>query len=224
MVFPFSPDSRQPERQSSLRPTTGRSKAHPGPRRGKRSAAPLLRYLALALLALFTLVLGSIPLKLAASLALAPQPQAMLVLGGNPARESFTAYFAQGHLDLPIWLSSGQVPGEAIPSFQATGIPLENLHFDRRAVDTVTNFTTLLPEFRQRDIRHLFLITSDYHIARATAIAALVLGSRGIATTPISVPSGRSPEPRIKILRDAVRSLCWIFTGWTGAGLQAESV
>ena len=97
---------------------------------------------------------------------------------------------------------------------------MQRVHLDYRAVDTVTNFTTLVDDFESQNIKHLYLITSEFHVPRATAIASIVFGSREITFTTISVPSGRRKESRIKILRDSLRGIAWIFTGKTGAILN----
>ncbi len=55
---------------------------------------------------------------------------------------------------------------------------------------------------------------------RAEAIATIILGSQGITFTPVSAPSINPPEPRTHILRDFIRSLVWLFTGYTGAELK----
>lgn len=172
-------------------------------------------------LLLFTII---IPIRLAIASHQAPHPQAILTLGGEPAREKFTAQFAQKHPSLHIWVSTGIPPKQARHIFQSAGIPDDHLHLDYRAVDTVTNFTTLVPDFQQRHIEHIYLITSDYHMPRAKAIATLVLGSRGIIFTPVSVPSNQPKESKLRILRDIVRSLLWIITGRTGANFNPRRI
>lgn len=104
--------------------------------------------------------------------------------------------------------------------FQTAGIDEQRLHVDTRAVDTVTNFTTLVKDFSQQKIQHIYVVTSDFHMPRARAIATIVLGSQGITFTPVPVPSPYKPEPKIEILRDSFRSLFWLFTGRTGASLK----
>ncbi len=193
------------------------------PRRG--IAGNLLRrgvhLFSLMLLAILLSVLGCIPLRMAIALSQAPQPQAILVLGGSPVREAFTAYFARAHPELPIWISSGLTEEQALPLFLEAGIPSENLYFDRNAVDTVTNFTSLVMTFRQQQLHHLYLVTSDYHMPRAKAIANLVLGSQGIAYTAVTIPSNHPPESRWRTLRDVGRSLVWIFIKRTGSSLYS---
>lgn len=52
---------------------------------------------------------------------------------------------------------------------------------------------------------------------RAKAIAFVILGSRGIAATPVLIPTTRKSESKLKIVRDTVRAFMWLLTGRTGA-------
>jgi uncharacterized SAM-binding protein YcdF (DUF218 family) len=148
------------------------------------------------------------------------QPQAILVLGGSTQRlerEKFTASFAKQHPNIPIWISGGSPKAPTRQVFSKHGVDLRRLHLDYDAVDTVTNFTTLVDELEARKIRKVYLVTSDYHMRRASVIGEIVLGSRGIDFKAVSVPSGTSPEPIEKSVRDGVRSILWLTTGYTGA-------
>lgn len=148
-------------------------------------------------------------------------PDAIFVLGGSIAREKEAANLAAQHPQLPVWVSSG-TPAHYVRHhvFQPANIDDRRLHLDYRAVDTVTNFTTLVDDFQRLKIRSIYLVTSDDHMPRAMAIAQIVLGSRGIAVEPIAVPSGRPLEPWEKVWRDRLRSLIWLCTGWTGDNLH----
>lgn len=161
-----------------------------------------------------------IPIRLAIAYIQSPQPDAVLVLGGSESRERFTAQFAQTNPDLPIWVSTGVAPARSQRIFRQAGIPDSQLYLDRRAIDTVTNFTSLVHDFQEQDIQHVYLVTSDYHMPRARAIAFFVFGSRGITITPLVVPSSEPEESPLKIVRDVGRSLLWITTGHTGASLH----
>lgn len=171
------------------------------------------------------IVLSSIiPLKLAMTLSQVPMPQGILVLDGETRRVKFAAEFSRSHPRLDIWLS-GNCSQSARNSrlFQQAGIPAERVQYDLRATDTVTHFTAIAKDFVAQDIRHVYLITSDYHMRRATAIAVLVLGSRGIVITPVSVPSKNvSSETLGRVLRDCLRSIVWIITGHSGASLNPD--
>ena len=95
--------------------------------------------------------------------------------------------------------------------FQQFGVPNQQLRFDGRATDTVTNFTSMVGKFADRKLQHIYLIISDYHMSRARAIAkrcckqfaTIVLGSQGIVVTPIAVPSlGDRSESLIRVVQD----------------------
>jgi uncharacterized SAM-binding protein YcdF (DUF218 family) len=180
-------------------------------------SAPVFRWLG-ALVA--AVVVGYIPARLAIAAYQNPVPQAILTLGGRSAREAFTAQWAAIHPNLEVWISSGLRPNEARPIFQGEGVSEARVHLDYRAVDTVTNFTTLVSDLEQHHIHHIYLITSDYHMPRAIAIATVVLGSHGITFTPIAVPSEKAPESKLRVARDVVRSFVWIAIGKTGASLN----
>lgn len=150
-------------------------------------------------------------------------PEALLVLGGHEERERFAAKLAQEYPHLPIWISSGSPEGYAQKIFAQAGIKSDRLHFDYRASDTVTNFTTLVDELEAQGIDSVYLITSENHMKRAKIIGDIVFGSKGIDFQPISVPSKNPPEPLEKCLRDGLRSIFWLITGHTGAVLVQYS-
>lgn len=144
------------------------------------------------------------------------QPQAIFVLGGEEERELFAAKFAHNHPDLPVWISGGAPQGYATRVFKKAGVPTDNLHLDYQAIDTVTNFTTLVDRFESQGITSVYLVTSDDHMQRARSIGEIVFGSRGIKVKPITFVSGRPVEPIRKTLRDSFRSLLWLTTGYAG--------
>lgn len=148
------------------------------------------------------------------------KPQAILVLGGSTValeREKFTAEFAREHPGLPIWISSGSPRTYTKQVFSEAGVDLHRLNLDYQAVDTVTNFTTLVDELKQQGVQSVYLVTSDYHMRRAQIIGEIVLGSRGIHLKPVSVPSDQPEEPISKTFRDGGRAILWVTTGHTGA-------
>lgn len=151
-------------------------------------------------------------------------PSVALVLGGAPERERFAAQFAKTHPTVEIWVSSGSNPEYAQWVFDEAHVPVEQWHLDYRAVDTVTNFTTLVDELEARNVGEIYLITSDYHMRRASVIAQIVLGSRGINFKPIAIPTEQSPErpeTMLREVRDGARSILWVVTGKTGSEWKA---
>lgn len=178
-------------------------------------------------LAMITLIVAFglfiiIPAKIAIAFYQTPIPQAIFVLGGDSKRMEFAAQFWQSYKDLDIWVSDFEsILNYNRRIFQQFGVPDERLRLDGTATDTVTNFTTLAEHFVKHKIQHIYLITSDYHMRRARAIASIVLGSQGIVVTPLEVPSsGYKSESLLRVLRDCGRSLLWIFTNRTGASLN----
>jgi uncharacterized SAM-binding protein YcdF (DUF218 family) len=161
-------------------------------------------------------LLAAIPLRFYLARQQAPLPQAIIVLGGDPDREKATAELAKYYPELEIWVSSGSRPDVVQKIFKEAGIPAQRLHLDYRASDTVTNFTTLIPDLKARKFQHVWLVTSDFHMPRARLVGLIILGSRGIAFTPHSIPSNRPLESRWRTGRDAARALLWVFTGRAG--------
>jgi uncharacterized SAM-binding protein YcdF (DUF218 family) len=144
------------------------------------------------------------------------QPQAIFILGGEEEREIFGAKFAHTHPRLPVWISSGAPPSYAKKVFKKAGVSADHLHLDYRAIDTVTNFTTLVDRFKSKGITSVYLITSDDHLPRARIIGEIVFGSQGIKVKPITFESGRDSEPIQKTVRDGFRSVLWLITGYAG--------
>ncbi len=178
-----------------------------------------LRRLVLLSIVVAFVCAGFRPLRNSANSA----PKALLVLGGHEERERFAAELAREYPQLPIWISSGSPQEYAQKIFAKAGISLDRLHFDYRASDTVTNFTTLVDELQAQGIDSVYLITSENHMKRAKIIGEIVFGSRGIDFKPVAVPSKNPPEPWEKCWRDGARAVFWLITGHTGAILVQYS-
>lgn len=169
---------------------------------------------------LLAILLSVIPTRLYIAARQAPLPQAIFVLGGGHYREESAAQLASAYPELDIWISSGSKPDVIRSIFQSAGVSADRMHLDYQASDTISNFTTLLPQFKARHFQHLWLVTSDYHMQRANAIALIILGSRGITHTTHTVPSqNRPPESTLRTGRDLVRAVMWLMTGQTGEAL-----
>ncbi len=170
--------------------------------------------------AIALLLFSIIPIRIAIAFYQAPQPQAIFVLGGDFARTYYAAQVWQTHREMDVWVSdfSANLDQQHKILTQAD-VPASQIHLDGQATDTVTNFTTLVNQFSEQKLQHLFLITSDFHMRRASAIATIVLGSRGIIVTPLPLSSTQT-ESRLKVPRDMMRSILWLVTGRAGAGLN----
>jgi uncharacterized SAM-binding protein YcdF (DUF218 family) len=166
--------------------------------------------------------LGSyFPARLAIARHFTPVPELIFVVGGTPDREIKAAQLAQKYPNLDILVSSGTPEVQQI--FVKAGIDQSRLHLDNRATDTVSNFTTMVDLLKQRQIQHVFLVTSDFHLARSTAIATVVFGSEGIAFTPVAAYNPYyPPESQMRTVRDVGRALLWLGTGRTGSSLKPQ--
>lgn len=178
------------------------------------------KYWLWGIMALLTVWLSVIPIRIAIATNQAPIPQAIFILGGDPKREIAAAQIAAYYPDITIWISSGELPTQTQAMFQTVGVRADRLNLDYKASDTVTNFTTLVLDLKTQDIQHVYLITSDFHMPRAKAIGTIVFGSQGIVLTPIAISSNRPAEPTYKMVRDISRSLLWLATGRTGTRLR----
>ena len=106
---------------------------------------------------------------------------AILLLGGEEERDIFAAKlaFRDGPSACPLMVfasSPGAGAEERLGAVQAAG----QLKLSFRAVDTVTNFSTMIPDLQAAGVTHVLLVTSGYHMPRATAIAEIMLGSCNI--------------------------------------------
>mmetsp|Transcript_23722 Transcript_23722/g.40088 ORF Transcript_23722/g.40088 Transcript_23722/m.40088 type:complete len:240 (-) Transcript_23722:144-863(-) len=176
---------------------------------------------------------------------------AIFVLGGHRSREHYAARIAciGGNRHLPIFVSSGSYwkirdfdPLNLSNPFREsfTGVDFKSLrtrlHLDRRAIDTVTNFTSMVRVFKDKGIKHVLVITSKSHIARGYAIAKIIFGGEGIAVTMVKCEEEECNNPRrssdkrleaaaaaaaagetyLRLFRDVARAILWRFTGCDG--------
>ena len=117
------------------------------------------------------------------------------------------------------------------------------LKLDRRACDTVTNFTSLAADLKHAGSDRVKLVTSDYHVPRARAIARVAWHYHGIqfdihavhGTTETMIRPGdtqlgelsaaqrklmAASESRMRIARDVIRAWFWVLFGVSGAGIS----
>lgn len=144
------------------------------------------------------------------------QPDAIFVLGGETQREKFAAGFAAKHSKLPVWVSGGAPKAYARRVFANKNVDLQRLHLDYRAIDTLSNFTSMAADLQKAGVKSVYLITADDHMTRSRLIGEIVFGSHGIAVKPVSFVSGRPDESWEKVLRDGGRAIFWLATGRTG--------
>lgn len=146
--------------------------------------------------------------------ALQQPPSSIVVLGGGIRREMLAAHIAQYYSDLPIIISSGS----SLPCLYRVfvvekGVAWRRIKVDFRATDTLTNFTTLAPYLQFYRSCKVLMITSEGNLARASILAWLIWGSRGIAVEPVLVEGSGHNESWLKTLADSMRGLAWVIVG-----------
>ncbi len=141
-------------------------------------------------------------------------PSSIVVLGGGIRREILAAQLAQSYPNLPIIVSSGS----SLPCLYRVFI-VENkvawrrLTVDFRATDTLTNFTALVPYLQSNQSRKVFMVTSEGNLPRASMLAWLIWGSRGIAAEPVLVEGEGHDESWLKTFADSIRGVAWVVLG-----------
>mmetsp|Transcript_30392 Transcript_30392/g.61870 ORF Transcript_30392/g.61870 Transcript_30392/m.61870 type:complete len:214 (+) Transcript_30392:91-732(+) len=107
----------------------------------------------------------------------------------------------------------------------ASGLRPSLIRLDNRAVDTLTNFTTLAFDLACSECTSILVATSEAHMRRAYPLAFIVLGSYGIQVSRLTCPDTfdghAQEESTIRRVRDLVRALIWVVTGWDGRGVSA---
>lgn len=176
-------------------------------------------FTSLASILIIILLAGLITIRCSITLQNYPEPQAILILDGEESRIRQAATFAQQYPDLPIWISGYCSNRLMVQTAFEEAQVRDRVHYDLRATDTVTHFTSLVDNFIGQDIHHVYIVTSDYHMTRARAIAMLIFGSNGVVIAPVSQISRHQPpeESWLKVLRDGGRALIWLVSGHSGA-------
>lgn len=141
-------------------------------------------------------------------------PQLIFVAGGFEYRERYAARLAREH-NLPVLVSGGLSADYGRALFFEEGVQGPQLSRDDQASDTLENFTTLLAELKQRQVRHLLLVTGVDHMPRASLVGRIVAGSRGIQVTPAPVDCADACiwESPLKVTADALRAVIWVVSG-----------
>ena len=146
--------------------------------------------------------------------------EVLLVLGGSETRELACAALHSG--EALLVLSSGAATPEECAA--AAGIDLRRVVVDRRAVCTVTNFTSIVTDLEKAGCRSVVITTSPSHMRRAFLVGCVCLGSRGIrcerrCCRDDDDPEGPRQESTLRVLRDLLRSALWLLAGWDGGGV-----
>jgi uncharacterized SAM-binding protein YcdF (DUF218 family) len=194
----------------------------------RRKGRPYGLIVAGGLLGIIGIRLGIIPIRIALTKNVTPQPQAIFVLGSDLKRSELAVELWEKNRNMRIWVSDTQ---SLLPKqqafFDSKRIPKQVVELNGDSTDTVTNFTTMVAPFKAANIQHVYLVTSASHMNRSSAIATIVFGSQGIIVTPQPLQeTSETPwfyqENRWRTMRDCLRSTLWLFTGKTGASFNPK--
>ena len=175
----------------------------------------------------------------AARRPLAP-PDAVIIMGGCADRERAALRAASGStppppgLDraaaaaltsprVPIYVSSPacDVVSVARGLGDGDGSLAARVQLDESAVDTLSNYSSLVPLLRGPHCSRVLILTSASHVRRARLLAWIVLGTRGVTPTVATVRTRARtpPESAARAARDAVRAVIWVVCGFSGASV-----
>jgi hypothetical protein len=141
--------------------------------------------------------------KVSSGIGHSEAPGTFLILGGSKNRELECAKLLKDVLSSRsgghIILSSGST--NQLELAAAANIVPQLVHIDRRAVDTLTNFTSLVKDLRRSGCKSVAIVTSQSHMKRAYPIALIVFGSYGISTVKMECSDiyGKRVESRHSI-------------------------
>jgi len=138
----------------------------------------------------------------------------VLVLGGSADRESRCMRVVASET-CPIWLSGPALTEDCLEVCESQGVDLEYLRVDYRALDTLSNFTSMVPDMKSRGFKQMILVTSQEHETRAKCIASMILPYYNIELSGvIAIPGSKEDEEgTLIVLRDIIRTALWLLVG-----------
>ena len=122
-------------------------------------------------------------------------------------------------------------PKAALDILLAGGVPRERVVFDYSGWDTLTEFILRYDFLRKLGVTELWVVTDNYHMARAEAIAHAVFAFTDVRVRTFMRytvnPHPASVESFYKVLRDASMAWSWRVTKWwqfPGLNLASRSL
>lgn len=137
----------------------------------------------------------------------------ILHLGGNSRRIERTATEAKWNPGALVLISSEGDKPQILDYLGTRGIHADRILIDDTAYDTVGNITDTFSIVKREGAKRVFIVTDDWHMRRAMAIAMVAYAFRGI--TPIACPyhSGVFAKDPGNVPWDVFRTLKWRIDG-----------
>lgn len=174
----------------------------------------LAEALALSALLCGVLIVLALPTLRRAALAPAGPPDIVFVPGGDVEREIAAVRMGSTLSGIrAIIVSSGACDLAELEGCRAPAARRIPILIDRRAVCTLTNFSSVASDLVWARVRHALVVTSEEHANRAFAVARIVFRGHGIGVTCRRVGRRRASEPAWRVVRDAVRAVVSVLLG-----------
>lgn len=137
-----------------------------------------------------------------------------LILGGSERREKASLKACKKHFDgCPIWISgSGCSKVDLFETMAEIEIDVDLVRLDYKAIDTLSNITSLVADIVKGKFEKVAVITSSYHARRVKKIASIVFNKFKINFQQVNITYKGDPkkESMLKVWRDQFRAYIWV--------------
>ena len=147
----------------------------------------------------------------------------VVILGGDKLRECAAARSAAAlpQVRLVLLSSGAATPSDLMSELAAASRHDVSVFEDRRAIDTLSNCTSLAPDIAKAGITQCMLCTACAHARRAGAVGKLIFGAMGVRVRMRTVETGEPHEGMVRCLRDVFRAILWVAAGIDFSGIAA---
>jgi uncharacterized SAM-binding protein YcdF (DUF218 family) len=139
---------------------------------------------------------------------------AIFVLGGSVHREVHAAQLAKKYPNVPVLISHGSDDPCILATFRQERARLSDVWLETCSDSTFDNFLFGVPILDRWKAHKVILVSSGSHLKRATWMAKILLGARGIALVVDPAQEkgvAGNQESNLKTSLDLARSAIWAF-------------
>jgi hypothetical protein len=139
---------------------------------------------------------------------------AIFVLGGSVHREVHAAQLAKKYPNVPVLISHGSDEPCLLATFRQERARLSDVWLETCSDSTFDNFFFGVPILTRWNAHKVILVSSGTHLKRATWIAKILLGAKGIALVvdpALEKGFAGNQESDFKTSLDLARSAIWAY-------------